>query len=71
MKHSQADIDLALENIAEGEQHIAAQKVKIERQRNAGEPTKASKRVLKLIEAAVKLMKKNLATIRAENKFEK
>jgi hypothetical protein len=70
MKFSQADIDDLAGRIAESEQHLAQQRARIERQREAGEPTEASERVVRLNEATVALIKKNLAAMRADNNFE-
>jgi hypothetical protein len=71
MKHSRDEIDLATERIAEGEQHIDAQRARIERLRSAGEPTTPSERVLVLVEVVVQMRKGRLATMLAENKLEK
>ena len=70
MKHSESEIDLATERVADGEQQIAAQRARIESLRSAGEPTAPSERVLTLLEAAVEMMKGKLAIMLAENKLE-
>jgi hypothetical protein len=71
MRHSQDEIDLAAERIADGEQDLAEQRARIERQRAAGEPIGPSEQVLVLLESAVEMMKGRLATMLAENKLEK
>jgi hypothetical protein len=71
MKHSQDELDLAAERIAESEQQIAEQRARIERLRSADEPAVPSERVLALLEVAVEMMKGKLAIMLAENKLEK
>jgi uncharacterized small protein (DUF1192 family) len=60
VKHTQADLELAIQHVTETEARVAGQQARIERLRAARQPTESAEHLLSALQESLTLMKAHL-----------
>jgi hypothetical protein len=63
MRHSQADLEIAIQHVSETEARVASQQARIGRLRAAGQSTERAEHLLAALQQSLALMKAHLGTM--------